>query len=180
MTNMKKIDINFDNPEKTLAELLTAKQLTISTAESCTAGGIGNRIASVPGSSNYLVGGVITYATEAKEKLLGVKHSTIEEHNVVSANVALEMATGVMRLFDTDVAIGITGLAGPNDVDGIKSGTIYIAIAIRTEKDLKLPDVVKISNCNFNSTNRAENISNAIYNAVLLAAIEIQDNFPTI
>lgn len=180
MIDMKNIDIDFNNPEKTLGTLLTDKGLTIATAESCTAGGIGNRISSVPGASNYLVGGVITYATEAKEKLLGVKHSTIEEHNVVSANVALEMATGVMKLFDTDVSIGITGLAGPNDVDGIKSGTIYIAVAIRTEKSLKQPNVVKIENCNFDSTNRAENISNAIYNAVLLTVIEVQNNFPTI
>jgi nicotinamide-nucleotide amidase len=177
---MKEISIDFNNPEKTLGLLLTDKGLTIATAESCTAGGIGNRISSVPGASNYLVGGVITYATEAKEKLLGVKHSTIEGHNVVSANVALEMATGVMRLFDTDVSIGITGLAGPNDVDNIKSGTIYIAVAIRTNRKLKLPDIVKITNCNFNSPNRAENISNAIYNAVLYAAIEVQNNFPTI
>jgi len=177
---MKRVDIDFDNPEKTLGILLREKNLTIATAESCTAGGIANRIASVSGASDYLVGGVVTYATIAKERLLGVKHSTIEEHNVVSANVALEMATGVMNVFDTDVAIGITGLAGPNDVDGIKSGTIYICTAIRTNKNLKLPDVIKITNCNFNSTNRAENISNAIYNAVLVTAIEVQDNFPTI
>jgi nicotinamide-nucleotide amidase len=174
------MNIDFNRPQETLAKLLTEKKLTIATAESCTAGGIANRISSVPGASKYLVGGVITYATEAKEKLLGVKHSTIEDFNVVSANVALEMATGAMKLFDTDVSIGITGLAGPNDVDGIKSGTIYIAVAIRTEKDLKLPNVVKIENCNFNSTNRAENINNAIYNAVLLTVIEVQNNFPTI
>jgi nicotinamide-nucleotide amidase len=177
---MKKKEINFSNPEKTLGTLLTDKGLTIATAESCTAGGIGNRISSVSGASNYLVGGVITYATEAKEKLLGVKHSTIEEHNVVSANVALEMATGVMKLFDTDVSIGITGLAGPDAVDGIEPGTIYIAVALKTDKELKLPNVVKIVNCNFNSDNRDKNIANAIYNAVLLTAIEVDNNFPTV
>ena len=145
------MNIDFNRPQETLAKLLTEKKLTIATAESCTAGGIANRISSVPGASKYLVGGVITYATEAKEKLLGVKHSTIEDFNVVSANVALEMATGAMKLFDTDIAISITGLAGPNAVDGIEPGTIYIAIALKTDKKLKLPDVVKIMNCNFNS-----------------------------
>lgn len=174
------MNIDFNRPQETLAKLLTEKKLTIATAESCTAGGIGNRISSVPGASNYLVGGVITYATEAKEKLLGVKHSTIEDFNVVSANVALEMATGVMKLFDTDVSIGITGLAGPDAVDGIEPGTIYIAIALKTNKKLKLPDIVRIINCNFNSDNRDENIANAIYNAVLLTATEVDNNFPII
>ena len=174
------MNIDFNRPQETLAKLLTEKKLTIATAESCTAGGIANRISSVPGASKYLVGGVITYATEAKEKLLGVKHSTIEDFNVVSANVALEMATGVMELFDTDVSIGITGLAGPDAVDGIEPGTIYIAIALKTDKKLKLPDVVKIMNCNFNSDNRDENIVSAIYNAVLLTAIEVDNNFPTV
>jgi len=174
------MNIDFNGPQETLAKLLTEKKLTIATAESCTAGGIANRISSVPGASKYLVGGVITYATEAKEKLLGVKHSTIEDFNVVSANVALEMATGAMKLFDTDIAISITGLAGPDAVDGIEPGTIYIAIALKTDKKLKLPDVVKIMNCNFNSDNRDENIASAIYNAVLLTAIEVDNNFPTV
>ena len=174
------MNIDFNRPQETLAKLLTEKKLTIATAESCTAGGIANRISSVPGASKYLVGGVITYATEAKEKLLGVKHSTIEDFNVVSANVALEMATGAMKLFDTDITIGITGLAGPDAVDGIEPGTIYIAIALKTDKKLKLPDVVKIMNCNFNSNNRDENIGSAIYNAVLLTAIEVDNNFPTV
>ena len=174
------MNIDFNRPQETLAKLLTEKKLTIATAESCTAGGIANRISSVPGASKYLVGGVITYATEAKEKLLGVKHSTIEDFNVVSANVALEMATGAMKLFDTDIAISITGLAGPDAVDGIEPGTIYIAIALKTDKKLKLPDVVKIMNCNFNSNNRDENIGSAIYNAVLLTAIEVDNNFPTL
>lgn len=174
------MNIDFNKPQETLAKLLTEKNLTIATAESCTAGGIANRISSVPGASKYLVGGVITYATEAKEKLLGVKHSTIEDFNVVSANVALEMATGAMKLFDTDIAISITGLAGPDAVDGIEPGTIYIGIALKTDKKLKLPDVVKIMNCNFNSDNRDENITSAIYNAVLLTAIEVDNNFPTL
>lgn len=174
------MNIDFNRPQETLAKLLTEKNLTIATAESCTAGGIANRISSVPGASKYLVGGVITYATEAKEKLLGVKHSTIEDFNVVSANVALEMATGAMKLFDTDIAISITGLAGPDAVDGIEPGTIYIAIALKTDKKLKLPEVVKIMNCNFNSNNRDENIASAIYNAVLLTAIEVDNNFPTL
>ena len=174
------MNIDFNRPQETLAKLLTEKKLTIATAESCTAGGIANRISSVPGASKYLVGGVITYATEAKEKLLGVKHSTIEDFNVVSSNVALEMATGAMKLFDTDIAISITGLAGPDAVDGIEPGTIYIGIALKTDKKLKLPDVVKIMNCNFNSDNRDENIGSAIYNAVLLTAIEVDNNFPTL
>ncbi len=171
------INIDSKNPEVSLGKLLNECGLTISTAESCTAGGIANKIASVPGSSNYLVGGVVTYATEAKYKLLDVSEYTVSKNNVVSSNVALEMATGVMKLFDTDVSIGITGIAGPNVVDGLKPGTIYICIAVRTRKNLNLPDKFIIKNCNFNMANRSENIENAIYEAIVMAFEMIANNF---
>lgn len=171
------IEINYNNPEITLGEILSKHNLTISTAESCTAGGISNRIASVSGSSNYLVGGVVTYATDAKYNLINVSPNTVKNHNVVSPNVALEMATGVMKILDTDVSIGITGLAGPYDVDGIKSGTIYICVAIRTDKTLTLPDRFIIKNCNFNSTERSRNIEGAIKTALISAIEIINDNF---
>lgn len=171
----------FENPAKYLGEQLKIHGLTITTAESCTAGGVANSIASIAGSSDYLVGGVVTYATEAKYKLLNVSPNTVNEHNVVSANVALEMATGAMNLFKTDVAIGITGIAGPSD-DGEErpAGTIYICVAIKTKKTLAFPDVIRVLNCNFNSHNRADNINNAIYNAVLIAGDEVSKAFPTI
>lgn len=172
--------INFEKPETSLGEFLKTRNLTISTAESCTAGGIANRIASVAGSSDYLVGGVVTYATEAKYQLLNVSPETVKENNVVSPNVALEMAIGAMKLFDTDVSIGITGYAGPNDVDGIKAGTIYICVATRSKRDLDLPDAYKIVNCNFESSDREDNISKAIYNTILLTVDEIKVNFPLI
>lgn len=175
---MIEIEIDFQHPEVSLGKLLKEQNLTITTAESCTAGGIANLIASVPGSSDYLVGGVITYATEAKYKLLGVSENTVKEHNVVSANVAMEMAAGAMKLFNTDVSIGITGLAGPNDVDGIPAGTIYIAVATRSDKKLPNPDAYRVFNCNFDTNDRADNISKAIYNAVLVAAEEVKTNFP--
>jgi nicotinamide-nucleotide amidase len=99
--------------EQFIVDQLKAHSLTLSTAESCTGGGLGHTITNVPGSSDVFLGGVIAYSNELKMKLLGVKESTLEKHGAVSKQTAAEMAKGVRKLTGADIGIGITGIAGP-------------------------------------------------------------------
>lgn len=116
--------------QEILAEILKHKKLTISTAESCTTGHLAAALTSVSGSSSYFVGGVIPYKTALKTKVLHVKPETIKRHTVVSEEVAKEMALGCQKIFGTDIAVGTTGVSGPNKGDdGHDVGTIYFAIA---------------------------------------------------
>jgi nicotinamide-nucleotide amidase len=82
-------------------------------AESCTGGGLGNRITHVPGSSEVFTGGVIAYSNEMKQKILGVSEKTLKTHGAVSRETAKEMACGVRELTGSDIAVAITGIAGP-------------------------------------------------------------------
>jgi len=99
--------------EEHLLEELKLRNLTLSTAESCTGGGLGNRITNIPGSSDVFVGGVVAYSNEVKQKLLGVKESTLDRYGAVSKETAKEMAQGVRTLTGADIAVAITGIAGP-------------------------------------------------------------------
>lgn len=118
--------------QKILGELLTERKLTISTAESCTGGELARLITSNSGSSYYFLGGIIPYASEKKVKLLSVSPKTISEHTVVSEQVAEEMAFGCQKLFDTDIAVSTTGVAGPGKgEDGNEVGTVYYSIRIK-------------------------------------------------
>ena len=115
--------------EKAVGRLLTEQKLTIALAESCTGGLIAHRLTNVPGSSAYLIGGVVSYANEAKERMLGVSHQTLQEHGAVSEETAREMSQGVRRLFQTDVALAVTGIAGPSGGTPEKPvGLVYIAL----------------------------------------------------
>jgi PncC family amidohydrolase len=116
--------------EKIVGRLLTEQKLTIALAESCTGGLIAHRLTNVPGSSAYLIGGVVSYANEAKERMLGVSHQTIQEHGAVSEETAREMSRGIRRLLQTDVALAVTGIAGPSGGTPEKPvGLTYIALA---------------------------------------------------
>ena len=111
---------------------MTERKLTISTAESCTGGELARLITSNSGSSYYFLGGIIPYASEKKVKLLSVSPKTISEHTVVSEQVAEEMAFGCQKLFDTDIAVSTTGVAGPGKgEDGNEVGTVYYSIRIK-------------------------------------------------
>jgi PncC family amidohydrolase len=113
-----------------IGELLRAKRLTLATAESCTGGLLGHLITNVPGSSDYFLGGVISYSNEAKERLLGVCRETLEERGAVSEETAREMARGVKDLFHSDLALATTGIAGPGGGTEEKPvGLVYIALA---------------------------------------------------
>ena len=116
--------------EVVLGRLLTEKNLTISTAESCTGGKISSIITSVSGSSNYFKGSVVSYATETKVNILGVSQADINKFSVVSKQVAEAMALQSQKMFKTDFAIATTGNAGPNKGDAdAEVGTVFIAIA---------------------------------------------------
>jgi nicotinamide-nucleotide amidase len=116
--------------EVMLGRLLTSKNATLATAESCTGGKIAQVITSVPGASNYFKGSVVSYATETKISVLGISSELIKEHSVVSYELAKEMALAVKKIMNTDYAIATTGNAGPSKGDGNSEiGTVFIAIA---------------------------------------------------
>jgi len=97
-----------------IADFLLENHLTLSVAESLTGGMISHKITSVSGSSRYYKGGITSYSIEIKEKILGVSDKTIQEKTVVSEEVAAEMCRNCARLFNTDIALSTTGVAGPN------------------------------------------------------------------
>jgi nicotinamide-nucleotide amidase len=99
--------------EEHILEELKSRNLTLGVAESCTGGGLGNRITNIPGSSEVFLGGVIAYSNELKMKLLGVKETTLIKHGAVSKETAKEMAHGVRELTGADISVAITGIAGP-------------------------------------------------------------------
>jgi len=112
-----------------VAQLLTSAGKTIATAESCTGGLIAKRLTDIPGSSVYFRDGVVTYADEAKTRLLGVPAELIERHGAVSAPVAEAMALGCRQRSRTDFAISVTGIAGPQGGTPDKPvGLVYIGL----------------------------------------------------
>ena len=111
-----------------LAALLRGHR--IASAESCTAGMISARLAAIAGASAYFAGGVVAYSNEAKVDLLSVDQNLIEDHGAVSAQVAEAMAEGALGRFDADIAISVTGIAGPGGGSSEKPvGTVFFAIA---------------------------------------------------
>lgn len=103
----------FNSPDEELVNLLKKKQLTISTAESCTGGLIGKRFTDISGASKIFIGSVTAYSNSIKTEVLGVKESTIEKFGAVSEETAAEMVIGICRLFKSDIGISVTGIAGP-------------------------------------------------------------------
>ena len=101
------------NEAQELSELLIASGLTISVAESCTGGSLSHTITSIPGASSYFDCGYITYSNQSKVEMLGVDAQTIKTYGAVSEEVALEMVIGVTTKSHSDVALSITGVAGP-------------------------------------------------------------------
>ena len=103
---------------------------TLCTAESCTGGGIGSRLTAVPGSSAVYKGGIISYCNEIKHNLLQVDQVTLSTQGAVSAPVAEAMAIGAKKMLRADIAVSVTGLAGPSGDDyGNSVGTVYLGYA---------------------------------------------------
>lgn len=118
--------------EAALGRRLTDLGKTLAIAESCTGGYIAQSITANAGASKYFKGSVVSYATESKANLLGVSEQLIDQHSVVSREVAEAMAKGVLQLFHTDYAISTTGNAGPSKGDAdAEVGTVWIAIATK-------------------------------------------------
>ncbi len=116
--------------EAQVGTALNAKDWTVSAAESCTGGLVLHRLTNVAGSSAYVLGGVVAYANPVKHALLGVKQGTLIAHGAVSEQTAQEMAVGVRNLLKTDIAVSVTGIAGPGGGTAEKPvGLTYIGIA---------------------------------------------------
>jgi nicotinamide-nucleotide amidase len=117
-----------DALEVVVGRLLRERGLTIACAESLTGGGLGERITSVPGASSWFLGSAVTYSNEAKTSILGVSTRTIEGPGPVSRQCAAEMASGARRVFGADVAVALTGAAGPEPHGGAEPGQVWIAL----------------------------------------------------
>jgi nicotinamide-nucleotide amidase len=116
------------SPAKSIIETLVARGQTLAVAESLTGGGLGFALTQVPGASAVFLGGIISYTTDVKVRELGVGQSIIDQYKVVSEEVAIEMAEGAKNKFATTWAISTTGVAGPGDYQGVREGTVWIAI----------------------------------------------------
>lgn len=107
-----------------------ARGLTVAVAESCTGGLVAHLLTEVPGSSAYLRGGIVAYADEVKRDLLGVTADVLAAHGAVSAQVAVAMAEGARDRLRTQLAVGVTGIAGPDGGSEAKPvGLVYVAVA---------------------------------------------------
>lgn len=116
--------------EVRVGELLLNKNLTVCAAESCTGGLIMHRLTNVPGSSAYVLGGIVAYSNAAKQSLLRVRQGTLIAHGAVSEQTAAEMATGAREIFGATLAVSVTGIAGPGGGTPEKPvGLTYIGLA---------------------------------------------------
>jgi nicotinamide-nucleotide amidase len=147
---------------ETLAELVhktfTERNLTLSTAESCTGGTIASQLTALAGASAYFKGGVVAYSNEVKETALGVRHETLAAHGAVSEETVREMAEGVRQRMKADYAIATTGIAGPDGGTEEKPvGTVWIAVASRSCTETAL--------LNFPGRRRQQNIDRTVNQA---------------
>ena len=127
-----------DEMETVVVRQLIARRKTLALAESCTGGALADQVTDVPGASEIFLGGVVSYANTAKEKLLGVRAETLAAHGAVSEAVAREMAVGVREKFGADFALAVTGIAGPGGGTPEKPvGTVYISLASAVGVDVK-------------------------------------------
>lgn len=120
--------------EKRVIEKLRERGLMLATAESCTGGLCAKRLTDVPGASQVFCGGVVSYVNEVKMRLLSVKEETLSQFGAVSGETAREMAEGVRKVTGADVAVSVTGVAGPaSDEMGNVVGTVFIAFSSEKE-----------------------------------------------
>lgn len=123
-----------DELETVIGALLMSSHATVATAESCTGGYVANQITSIPGSSRYYEGSVVSYSNDVKMNVLGVSRETLEAYGAVSEQTAREMAEGARRVLNTTFAISTTGIAGPDGGTAEKPvGTVWIACATPEE-----------------------------------------------
>lgn len=128
---------NSDTLESVVGDLLRERKATVALAESCTAGMLASRLASVPGASDYLTEGFITYSYIAKVKTLGVSQATLDEQGAVSEETVVEMACGACEKSGADFSVAISGVAGPGASENKPVGLVWIAVAGRIESETK-------------------------------------------
>ncbi|MCF6093152.1 competence/damage-inducible protein A [Microaerobacter geothermalis] len=121
--------VNNETLHQVAIERLSQKKLTLSLAESCTGGLLGHLVTSVPGASSVFLGGIQSYSDQSKVSILGLSPSVLKLHGAVSEESAKEMAENTRSIFNSDIGISITGIAGPAPVEGKEVGLIYIGIA---------------------------------------------------
>ena len=117
-----------ETPEGTVGALLLRRGLTLATMESCTGGLLASTVTDVPGSSGYFKGGIVSYTNQVKMQS-GVDPTIIEQYGAVSAETAIAMAASVRERLGADIGIGITGVAGPDPLEGKSPGTVFIGLA---------------------------------------------------
>ncbi len=123
-----------DEMVSSLGQELLRRSMRCATAESCTGGLIGAMLTAVPGSSMWYDGGIVSYSNEVKERLLGVRSSTLEAYGAVSEAVVCQMALGACTATDTEAAMAVSGVAGPGGGTEEKPvGTVWIGWAVRGE-----------------------------------------------
>ena len=124
--------------ETAVVELLHNQNLTLTTVESCTGGALSARIINVPGASEVLKQGFVTYSNRAKKKYIMVKKSTLKEHGAVSEKCAKEMAKGGCFITNSDAALSVTGLAGPDGgTEATPVGTVFIGCCLKGKTTVK-------------------------------------------
>lgn len=156
--------------EQKLIKMLKKRELTMSTAESCTGGMIASKLVNVSGASEVFRCGAVTYANEAKMELLGVKKKTLKKYGAVSAQTAEEMVTGAAEYLQTDVAVAVTGIAGPEGGTKEKPvGLVYIGCCVCGQ--------VKVYECHFNGTREKirENTTIMALNLIRLMILEVDE-----
>jgi len=140
VANIEEFIYGYDDDllEKSIGDLLLERKLSIGTAESCTGGYLAHLITSVPGSSAYFKGSIIAYSNEIKENTLGVKNETLQQFGAVSEQTVTEMISGALSILKTDIAIAISGVAGPGGGSEEKPvGTVFIGIGDKNKTIVK-------------------------------------------
>ncbi|CAN5288861.1 competence/damage-inducible protein A [soil metagenome] len=122
------VGVDDEGVEHAVARQLHRLGWSLAVGESVTAGGVGARLATVPGASGWFQGGLVTYATQAKRVVAGVEAAVLEAHGPVSEPVAAGLAAGARDRLGADVALGVVGVAGPTDQDGVPVGTVCVAV----------------------------------------------------
>lgn len=143
-----------------LGKYLRLKRLVMGTAESCTGGRIANMITLIAGSSDYFVGGVVSYSNEVKHNVLGVSEESLRQHGAVSREVVEQMALGAIQTLGCNCSVATSGIAGPGGGTPEKPvGTVWIAAALNDQV---------VSHCYHFGTVRAENIQSAADTALIM------------
>lgn len=158
---LKKMEADGKSLEECLVEKLTHLGMTVTTAESCTGGLIAGTLVNVSGASDVLNEGYVTYSNEAKERLVGVSHDTLEAYGAVSEQTAREMAEGAAKAAKADVGLSSTGIAGPGGGTAEKPvGLIYVGCSVRGK--------TRVRECCFTG-NRMENRLETVKTALSMA-----------